>query len=99
MIRNLATSVAGHFDFYFCKEYQSVKAVKPRKVAHILHEGLIASGIAEDQIAVLTSGKDVIFKIFDSCEEGDLLVMLMGHHEKEILPGFIREYAGMSNST
>jgi len=93
-IRNMGHSLAGHFDFYFCKEFAPRKGRKPRKVAHILQQGLIEAGVSENQTLVTTSGKEVIFKIFDACNTGDLLVMLMGHVEKHQLPAYIREYAG-----
>jgi len=93
-LKNMTKSLAGHFDFYFCKEFVSQKVIKPRNVAHILQQGLIEAGVAENQTMVTTNGKDVIFEIFDACKAGDLLVMLMGHVEKHQLPAYIREYAG-----
>jgi UDP-N-acetylmuramyl tripeptide synthase len=94
VIRQMGRSMAGHFDYYFCKEHVQRDGKQPRTVAHLLQQGLIESGVAENQIAVKYHGKDVIFEIFDFCEPGDLLVMLMGHVEKSLLPGYIREYAG-----
>jgi len=38
-------------------------------------------------------GKDDIFEVFDACEPGDPLIILMGHIEKHHLPSYIREYA------
>lgn len=93
VIRQMGCSVAGHFDFYFCKEHLRKDRNQYRTVAHLLQQGLIESGVAENQTTVLHHGKDVIFEILDACEPGDLLVMLMGHVEKELLPGYIREYA------
>lgn len=92
-IRNMGHSLAGHFDFYFCREFVPGEGKKPRKVAHLLQQGLIEAGVAENQTLVMTSGKEVVFKIFDACKTGDLLVMLIGHVEKHQLPGYIREYA------
>jgi len=92
-IRNIGRSVASHFDYYFCKEYVSSDGTERRKVAHLLQQGLINAGVAESQIAITSNGKDVIFKILDACNPGDLLVMLMGHVEKHQLPGYIKEYA------
>lgn len=93
-IKNIAKSLVGHFDFYFCKEFVSQRVIKPRNVAPILQRGLIEAGVDEKQTMVISNGKDVIFEIFETCEAGDLLVMLMGHVEKHQLPGYIREYAG-----
>lgn len=97
-LKNIARYLAGHFDFYFCKEHEPFKDLNRRTVAHILRQSLLESGVAENQIAVREFGKDVIFEIFDACEPGDLLVMLMGHVEKHKLPLFITEYAGTDDS-
>lgn len=92
-IKNMARSLAGHFDFYFCKEYVPDSNKKRRETAHLLQQGLLESGIAKEQIVVRNHGKEVIFEIFDACEPGDLLVMLVGHVEKRQLRGYISEYA------
>ena len=98
-IRGMGRSLAGHFDFYFCKEHVHSDGKKHRIVAGLLKQGLIEAGVDESQIAVTTSGKDIIFEIFDTCEPGDLLVMLMGHVESPLLPGYIREYAGITSTS
>lgn len=95
VIRNMGRSIAGHFDVYFCKEHIRADGTQPRTVAHILKQGLLEAGVAEDQIVVRRHGKEVIFEIFDACRPGDLLIFLMGHVEKHHLPGYIREYAGL----
>lgn len=92
-LKKMSRSLAGHFDSYFCKEFVPKANIKRRKVAHILQQGLIEAGVAESQTAVTTNGKEVIFEIFNACKAGDLLVILMGHVETPLLPGFIREYA------
>ena len=93
VIRKMGRSIAGHFDFYFCKEHIRPDRKQPRTVAHLLRQGLLDMGVAESKIAVTMYGKDDIFGIFDACEPGDLLIMLMGHVEKHHLPSYIREYA------
>jgi len=92
-IRRMGQSIAGHFDFYFCKEYLRTDGTQPRRVAQILQQGLMDKGVAESQTAITTCGRDVIFEIFDACRPGDLLTMLLGHVEKPLLAGYIREYA------
>jgi hypothetical protein len=91
----MGRSLAGHFDFYFCKEFVHSKYKGPRKVACLLQEGLIEAGVAVNKTMTMTSGREVIFQIFDACNEGDLLVMLMGHVEKHQIPEYIREYASL----
>jgi len=91
-IKKMAHSVAGHFDFYFCKEYAPSSGREKRLTAHILQQGLMESGVASEQTAVRTFGREVIFEILDNCQPGDLLVMALGHVEKHQLAGFIDEY-------
>jgi UDP-N-acetylmuramyl tripeptide synthase len=91
--RAMGRAMAGHFDFYFCKEYAPTANRNPRKVAHILKQGLLAAGVSENDTAIRNYGEEVIQEIFDSCQPGDLLVMLMGHVEKNKLPDQIRKYA------
>jgi len=98
-IRHMGHSIAGHFDFYFCKEHLRADGTQPRLVARILQQGLMDKGVAESQTAISTYGREAIFKIFDACRPGDLLVMLMGHVEKHQLPGYIREYAEKLSNT
>ena len=50
------------------------------------------AGVDPKKTAIRGYGRDVIFDIFDSCEAGDLLVMVMGHVEKHLLPTWIVEY-------
>ncbi|MGA9573745.1 MAG: Mur ligase family protein, partial [Lysobacterales bacterium] len=92
-LRHMGHSIAGHFDFYFCKEHLRADGTQPRLVARILQQGLMDKGVAECQTAITTHGRDAIFEIFDFCQPGDLLTMLLGHVEKHHLPGYISEYA------
>jgi len=92
-IRNMGRSIAGHFDFYICKEYVHSTEQNHRKVAHLLKEGLLDAGVDERQIMVTSNGKEVIFEIFDTCKPGDLLIMLMGYVEQHQLGGYVQEYA------
>jgi hypothetical protein len=92
-LKGIGRSMAGHFDFYFCKEHVPSDGNAYRNVARFLQQGLVESGVDENQTAIKNFGKDVIFEIFDACKPGDLLVMLMGHVEKLQLPDYIKEYA------
>jgi len=92
-LRHMGHTIAGHFDFYFCKEHLRADGTQPRLVARILQQGLLDMGIDESRTAITTYGREAIFGIFDACRPGDLLTMLLGHVEKHQLPGYIREYA------
>ena len=91
-ISRVGRSIAGHFDFYFCKEYLRADGTQPRWVAHILKQGLIEAGVDESQIALTTHGEEVIFEILDACKPGDLFLILLGHREKHLMPGYIKNY-------
>ena len=92
-LKKMARAMAGHYDFYFCKDYKPKSDIKRTDVSQILREGLIEAGVAENQTAIKTYGKDAIFEIFDTCGPGDLLVMTIGNLEQNELPVYIREYA------
>ena len=95
-LKKISASIAGHFDFYFCREHvRRKKDGKERRkpVAHVMHQGLLESGVNDEQITVLTKGKEVLFEIFDACAPRDLLVVVTSHVEMHLLPGYIKEYA------
>jgi len=91
-LKNMGRQLAGHFDFYFCKENVPKNNKIVREVAHLLQAGLLDRGVTRDQTQLKTHGKDVIFEIFDACEPDDLLIMLIGYVEMHLLPGYISEY-------
>ncbi len=91
----MGRTVAGHFDFYFCKEH-APRSENQRKVAHFLRQGLLSAGVEAGRTAITGHGEAVAFEIFDSCRQGDLLVMLLGHIEKHRLATYIRAYAKRS---
>jgi cyanophycin synthetase len=88
----MGQAVAGHFDFYFCKEHPP-RGDNQRTVAHLLQQGLLDAGVEAERTAIVGHGEEVAHQIFDSCQKGDLLVMLLGHVEKHKLATYIRSYA------
>ncbi len=88
----MAKTVAGHFDFYFCKDYEPAKPPKTRYTAPFMQSVLIEQGVSMDSTKVLTFGRDVIFEILDSCKPGDMLLFLAGHVESVTMPLYIEEY-------
>jgi cyanophycin synthetase len=90
--KKIAQAVAGHFDFYFCKDYEPSEPPKRRFTGPFMQKILIEAGVPESATTVVTFGRDVIFRIFDSCEPGDMLLLLAGHSETPKIPGYIREY-------
>ncbi len=57
-----------------------------------MQQVLIEEGVSRDATTVLTFGKEVMFRILDACEPGDLLLLLLGHFETGKAPGYIQEY-------
>jgi len=90
--KRTAQAVAGHFDYYFCKDYEPSKPPKDRFTGPQMQQDLIEEGVPREVTTVLTFGKEVVFKIFDACEPGDLLLFLVGNVEKVTVPGFIQKY-------
>jgi len=90
--KRTAQAVAGHFDYYFCKDYHPSKPPKSRFTGPQMQKDLIEEGVPREITKVLTFGKDVVFEIFNACEPGDLLLFLVGNVEKGTVPGYIQEY-------
>ena len=91
--RGMAEAIAGHFDHYFCKEYEPSEPPLPRRVAGFMQQVLIGEGVLAENTTVMMYGRKTIYEIFDRCEPGDLLLLLLGHVEKNTAPGYIRDYA------
>ena len=54
--------------------------------------------ILTEKVAQSTSyGREVIYSILDACEPGDLLLLLLGHAETPIVPGYIKDYAKLNS--
>ncbi len=90
--RKVARAAAGHFDFYFCKEYEPVEGSRIPCRAPLVQQVLVEEGVPEEHTSVLSYGRDVIFQILDACQPGDLLMLLLGNVEKPKAPALIREY-------
>ena len=90
--RKIAQAVAGHFDFYFCKDFEPSQPPKRRFTGPFMQKILIEEGVPREATTVLTFGMDVTFRILDSCAPGDLLLMLVGHSESRKIPGYIQAY-------
>lgn len=96
--RKSAQSVAGHFDFYFCKDIEPGKPPKRRFTGPFMQQVLIDEGVPREATRVLTFGREVMFEVFDACEPGDLLLLLVGLSESRKVPGYIQEYGKMQQT-
>jgi UDP-N-acetylmuramyl tripeptide synthase len=90
--RKSARAVAGHFDYYFCKDIEPSKPPKRRFTGPFMQQVLTEEGVPGHTTTVLTYGRDAIFRILDNCEPGDLLILLVGRFETRKVPGYIQEY-------
>lgn len=91
-----AQAVAGHFDCYFCTEYDRDRPHNNKLFAPMIRDALIEAGVPDYQTRVLGNGREAIINILDSCKPGDLLIILAGRVGIKTFPGYIREYAGYS---
>jgi cyanophycin synthetase len=91
--REMARAVAGHFDFYFCKEYEPPENL-PRLMAPFMCQILMESGVPETAIEQVTSGRAVTHRMLDACRPGDLFILLIGNADKPLVPGYLEEYIG-----
>ena len=87
-----AQAVAGHFDFYFCKDYDPADPPARKLVGPFIQRVLVEEGVPKHRTMVLTFGRDAIFRILGACEPGDLLILLVGHVEMKTVPAYIEEY-------
>lgn len=94
----MARAAAGHFDFYFCIDYQPAKDNIRKYLGPFIQQVLIGEGVPAEQTTVITFGKEAIYSILDACEPGDLLILLLGHVEKQTVPGYIKDYASHRHS-
>jgi cyanophycin synthetase len=90
--RKSAQAIAGHFDFYFCKDIEPSKPPKRRFTGPFMQQVLIDEGVPRQATTVLTFGRDDMFRVFDACEPGDELLVLVGLFESRKMPGYIQEY-------
>lgn len=93
--RKVAKTVAGHFDFYFCKDYEPSKPPKRRYTGPFMQSVLLEAGVPKESTRVLTFGQDVVFEILDSCEPDDFLLFMVGHAESGKLPKYVENYRAL----
>lgn len=75
-IREIATIAAGHFDHYICRCDDSRRGRGDDEVAIMQKEALIAAGIPEERIEVITDEQEATRHALEIAEEGDLILIL-----------------------
>ena len=82
-IREIATIAAGHFDHYICRCDDSRRGRGDDEVAIMQKEALIAAGIPDDRIEVITDEQAATQHALEIAEEGDL-VLVLGDNVKRV---------------
>ena len=74
-IKEIAEIVSGSFDLFICREDDRKRGREPGEVATILKDSLLACGISEEQVHVISSEVDAVDRALELCNPGDLLLI------------------------
>lgn len=84
--------LAGHFDYYICREYLQLRGREPGEMPDILEGLLIEQGVQPGQIGRAPGGPDSLQHVLALCQPGDLVFFLGGNKEFELVEGQIAAY-------
>jgi cyanophycin synthetase len=73
-IREVATSVAGHFDLYVCRRDDNPRGRGETEVPEMLRDALLASGVPAEQVILARSEPEAIDTALAACNPGDVLL-------------------------
>jgi cyanophycin synthetase len=74
-IAEIARIAAGHFDRYICRRDDHLRGRRPDEVPHLLRDGLLAAGVAADQILVIPEEQSAVDASLREARPGDLLLI------------------------
>ena len=74
-IRDIARTVAGHFDHYICRRDDSLRGRDGDEVPRIIAKALIAAGVAESSITVIPEEQAAVEAALRMGRSGDLLLI------------------------
>ena len=74
-IRDIARTVAGHFDRFICKADDRLRGRGPDEVPQIMRQTLRDGGVEDDRIAVIPDETEALDTALRMAEPGDLLVV------------------------
>jgi UDP-N-acetylmuramyl tripeptide synthase len=105
-IGQLAATAAGHFDLYICKRYQQSRNYaysynrEVQDVPQFMKNGLLANGIAAEQIFPIEDEQEAIRQALNMARPGDFVVIQVGNAAKvtihEVLMKYSKEFAADS---
>jgi cyanophycin synthetase len=76
-IEDIAKAAAGHFDYYFCRQDDSLRAREDGEVPEMLRKSLIGAGVDSDRIEIVADEQAAIDAALNKARAGDL-VMIFG---------------------
>jgi cyanophycin synthetase len=74
-ITESAEVLAGHFDHYICKADDNRRGRGEDEVPQLMRAGLIANGVADENISIIASEELAVTTALERAAEGDLLVV------------------------
>jgi len=74
-IADIARIAAGRFDRYFVRRDDQLRGRQPEEVPHLLRDGLLAHGVAAEQILVIPDEQAAIDRALREAQAGDLVLL------------------------
>jgi len=70
-----ARELAGHYDHYVCRNFEDTRGRPAAEIPELMRTGLLAAGVPEDAITVITDASAAIDYCIDTATGGDLIVL------------------------
>jgi cyanophycin synthetase len=74
-IRRIATSAAGHFDHYICRQDDGLRGREPNEIPEMLATALEAEGVSTDAISIVPSEVDAVDAALRMARLDDLVLI------------------------
>lgn len=75
-IGDSASAVAGHFDYFICRDYTDLRGRTTGEVPRLLRASLVKQGVSKRQIEILPDFREAVGRSLSLAKGGDLLVIL-----------------------
>ena len=84
-IQGGGTVMAGLFDHYICRNYSGMRGRPLNEAPVLIKQGLMDAGVDVDAITTIEDNEEAIEYSLDLAQEGDLLVLLGGNDEFDLI--------------
>jgi cyanophycin synthetase len=74
-IADIARTAAGRFDRYIVRRDDQLRGRQPEEVPHLLRDGLLAHGVAAEQILIIPDEQAAIDRALREAQAGDLVLL------------------------